>query len=114
MHRKTQVFQKAVAEAQRFVASGGAAGGILPPGMTGVFVPGEDEPVPTPAAKSAPKGGAARGGAGSKRGAAGAGLDSAHAGGGAGGVPRRIKIARWLGLLPPAADGMPPTLLRMQ
>jgi hypothetical protein len=122
-----QVFQKAVREAQHFEATGGASGGELPSGMTGEYEPtaaaaaaaaappkaravlrcavlrarafAADVAPPAQSAKSVgktdKKRGAAQGGGG-KRG---------------GGVPRRIKIARLLGLLPPAADGPSPIAL---
>jgi hypothetical protein len=122
------VFQKAVREAQHFEATGGASGGELPSGMTGEYEPtaaaaaaaaaappkarsvlrcavlraracAADAAPPAQSAKSVgktdKKRGAAQGGGG-KRG---------------GGVPRRIKIARLLGLLPPAADGPSPIAL---
>ena len=121
-----------MAEAQHFVATGGAAGGELPAGMTGLYAGkaiGDmvlkpkarlllfgagsfvDAAQPTKghiadatllhasALQSAKAStGAKGGGAGAKRGG----------GGGGGGVSRRLRVARYLGLLPPAGDGLQP------
>ena len=128
MPHRAQSFLKAVAEAQHFEATGGAAGGELPAGMTGLTLyrgnPGEMMLKPkarcvarlhSPCAacveltrgmcancfqanKSTKAGGAKAGGGGAKRGG----------GGGGSGVPRRVRVARFLGLLPPAGDGLQP------
>jgi len=94
-----------VAECQHFEATGGAAGGELPAGMTGLY----ESAGPTGGVQGAsfadlvlkPKKAAGQ----SKAGAAGA--KRGGGGGGGGGVPRRVRMARFLGLLPPAgSDGL--------
>jgi hypothetical protein len=84
---KSSVFKKAVAEAQHFVRTGDARGGELPEGMTGLYVPGEapEEGEPAPVSKKK----------GAKRAPEAEAPKPPE-------VPRRIKVARWLGLLPPA------------